>query len=167
MDFTRDENKMNQLFEAFVLNFYKREYPKWKVTSPKINWKLEAIDEESDLNFLPEMRTDITIDKGFEKVIIDTKYYRSTLNSFYGSESVKSENLYQIFSYLLNQRDGTSKTENATGILLYPTIKQDYDLEYKYQNHPIHIKTINLNMNWKRIEDRLKNIIEDKHIVSA
>ena len=73
---------------------------------------------------------------------------------------IKSANLYQLFSYLLNQEKEESKTVNATGILLYPTIEQDYDLKFQYNRHPIFIKTLNLNTNWRDIENRLKEIAE-------
>ena len=159
IDFTRDERKMNQLFEAFILNYYKRKNPQWKVSSKLMSWQFEAVNNETDKSYLPQMKTDITIDTGTDKIIMDAKYYRETLASYYNSEKVKSVNLYQLFSYLLNQRDGSEKTEKATGILLYPTINEDYDLDYKYQNHPIQIKTVNLNMNWRLIEERLNNII--------
>jgi 5-methylcytosine-specific restriction enzyme subunit McrC len=78
----------------------------------------------------------------------------------YDNEKIKSANLYQLFSYLLNQQDGSSKTQNAKGILLYPTIENDYNLNFKYYNHIIQIRTVNLNSNWKNISSRLKEIIE-------
>jgi 5-methylcytosine-specific restriction enzyme subunit McrC len=162
IDFTRDKRKMNQLFEAFILNYYKCEFPQWEVGSPHIKWQLDSVNKLEDLTFLPQMRTDVTIDKGTEKIIIDAKYYKETLASYHGSEKVISHNLYQLFSYLLNQRDGTLKTENATGMLLYPTTKDEHDLEYKYQDHIIQIKTVNLNRNWVLIEERLNDIVKSK-----
>lgn len=64
-----------------------------------------------------------------------------------------------ILDYLLNQEDGTVKNETAKGILLYPTIKKEYDLNYAYKKHPIEIKTLNLNTNWTEIASRLKSIL--------
>jgi 5-methylcytosine-specific restriction enzyme subunit McrC len=78
----------------------------------------------------------------------------------YNKERIKSHNLYQLFSYLLNQQDSSLKTQNATGILLYPTIEKEYNLNFKYINHDIQIRTINLNTNWKNISERLKEIIK-------
>ena len=43
---------------------------------------------------------------------------------------------------------------------LYPTIEKEYDLQFKYGNHNIHIRTLNLNTNWKNISSRLKDIIQ-------
>ena len=77
----------------------------------------------------------------------------------YGKEKVKSVNLYQLFSYLLNQRSEDPRSWHTTGMLIYPTTSQELNLAWQYHQHPIHIKTINLNMNWKNIEERLKEIV--------
>lgn len=157
-DFLRDERKMNQLFEAFLRNFYTIEQKEFKVRRENINWQFSANDNHN-LQFLPLMQTDITLENNQSKIIIDAKYYKETLKENYGQEKVSSANLYQLFSYLLNQRKDDTKTQTATGILIYPTIERDYDLQYQYQNHKIFIKTINLNSDWRTIETRLKNIV--------
>ena len=157
-DFTRDERKMNQLFEAFIRNFYKIEQNIYRVRSEIIKWDFETSDFQNS-QYLPQMKTDITLENNDSKIIIDAKYYRETMAINYGQEKVKSANLYQLFSYLLNQQTEEEKTIAATGILLYPTIENEYDLKFKYQSHDIHIKTINLNIGWKEIERRLKRIV--------
>ncbi len=158
-DFTRDERKMNQLFEAFIRNFYKIEQSKYNIVKKEtIYWQFKY-EERDGFQFVPKMETDITLENNSEKIIIDAKYYRETMVINYDKEKIKSNNLYQLFSYLLNQEDNTPKTENAKGILLYPTIEKDYDLQYKYKTHTIEIRTINLNANWKLISNRLKEII--------
>lgn len=158
-DFTRDENKMNQLYESFIRNFYKIEQKKYRsVKKEIINWQIET-DNES-LQYLPKMETDITLENEEEKIIIDAKYYRETMVINYDKERIKSANLYQLFSYLLNQENDSSRSKNAKGILLYPTIEREYNLFYKYKDHDIEIRTINLNSNWKNISARLKEIIE-------
>lgn len=166
-DFTRDDNKMNQLFEAFIRNFYKIEQQKYKtVKKETIRWQFDNTDNES-YQYLPQMETDITLENDSEKIIIDAKFYRETMTVNYDKERIKSANLYQLFSYLLNQQDGCSKTQNAKGILLYPTIETDYNLNFKYYNHNIQIRTVNLNSNWRKISSRLKEIIElDKEAIA-
>ncbi len=159
-DFTRDDNKMNQLFEAFIRNFYKIEQQKYKtVKKETIRWQFDNTDNES-YQYLPQMETDITLENDSEKIIIDAKFYRETMTVNYDKERIKSANLYQLFSYLLNQQDDSSKTQNAKGILLYPTIETDYNLNFKYYNHNIQIRTVNLNSNWRNISSRLKEIIK-------
>ena len=161
-DFTRDDNKMNQLFEGFIRNFYKIEQKKYNtVKKETIKWKFENTTSEN-YQYLPSMETDITLENDQEKIIIDAKFYRETMTINYEKEKIKSANLYQLFSYLLNQQDSNLKTHNATGILLYPTIETDYSLDFKYHEHKIQIRTINLNSNWKNISYRLKQIINVK-----
>jgi len=158
-DFTRDDKKMNQLFEAFIRNFYKIEQQKYKTVKKEIiKWQFENSDNDS-YQYLPQMETDITLENENEKIIIDAKFYRETMTVNYDKVKIKSTNLYQLFSYLLNQQDTNLKTLNATGILLYPTIETDYNLNFKYNGHKIQIRTINLNSNWKNISSRLKEII--------
>jgi 5-methylcytosine-specific restriction enzyme subunit McrC len=157
-DFTRDDNKMNQLFEAFIRNFYRIEQKKYKtVKKETIKWQFDNTDNES-YQYLPQMETDITLENEVEKIIIDAKFYRETMTINYDKERIKSANLYQLFSYLLNQQDNSTKTQTATGILLYPTIETDYDLNFKYNEHKIQIRTVNLNSNWRNISTRLKEI---------
>lgn len=158
-DFTRDDNKMNQLFEGFVRNFYKIEQKKfYAVKKETIKW-LFTDTVPGSYQYLPQMETDITLENDNEKIIIDAKFYRETMTVNYNKEKIKSSNLYQLFSYLLNQQDQSKKTLNAKGILLYPTIENEYDLQFKYNNHEIQIKTVNLNANWRNISARLKEII--------
>jgi len=158
MDFTRDEKKMALLFEAFVRNFYKLEQHTYSVSRERIKWQLKAKEDEHR-RFLPRMETDISLENEREKIIIDTKYYTQTLTSHYDTDKIYSANLYQLFSYLMNQKDQSGKSLSATGILLYPTIDREYDLEYQYEQHPIRIHTLNLNTHWTQISHRLKEII--------
>jgi 5-methylcytosine-specific restriction enzyme subunit McrC len=158
-DFTRDDKKMNQLFESFIRNFYKIEQQQYKTVKKEIiKWKFDNIDKDS-YHYLPQMETDITLENDNEKIIIDAKFYRETMTFNYDKEKIKSANLYQLFSYLINQQDTNIKTRNTTGILLYPTIETEYNLNYKFNTHKIQIRTINLNSNWKNISSRLKEII--------
>lgn len=156
IDFREDEKKMALLFENFVRNFYQIEQNTFKVKRENISWNFAPCKDDK---YLPGMHTDITLENHDQKIIIDTKYYKETLSKYYDSSKIKSENLYQLFSYLLHQRSEDPKTQNTKGILLYPTINEEYNLNYTYENHPVQIKTINLNTNWANIDARLKNII--------
>ncbi|MEM7535950.1 MAG: 5-methylcytosine-specific restriction endonuclease system specificity protein McrC [Chloroflexota bacterium] len=158
VDFTRDEQKMNQLFEAFLRNFYKREFPHWQVRGQHIKWQFQSLDEQHRL-FLPRMETDITIQAGEMKLIIDAKYYQKTMRTHYGGEKVYSQHLYQLFSYLMNQRGTEPATYTTKGMLVYPTVSKEHDLAYRYEEHDIFIKTVNLNAHWATIEHRLKEIV--------
>jgi len=159
VDFTRDQNKMNRLFEEFVRNFYKIECDNFpNVRRENIRWNFD--DDSVDLAYLPQMMTDITLENEHRKIIIDAKYYSDTLVVNFEKEKIRSSNLYQLFSYIVNQEDDTPKTMNACGILLYPTVQKDYDLEYSYGNHKIKLCTVNLNTDWTIISKRLLKIVD-------
>ncbi|MFC5284138.1 5-methylcytosine-specific restriction endonuclease system specificity protein McrC [Pedobacter alpinus] len=157
MDFTREEKAMARLFEAFVRNFYKVETD-FSVSSDSIKWQFKS-DNTEDLEMLPTMLTDITLQKGNQKIILDTKYYKEAFQTRYDKQKINSNNLYQLFSYLKNQETNSELTLNCQGILLYPSIQNDFVHSFKYENHRIRIMSINLNQDWQKIRTDLLKIV--------
>lgn len=151
-DFTKDERQMAKLFEAFVRNFYKIELRNFIVKREDLHWQLKSSLE--NVKFLPKMQTDITLINGNRKVIIDTKFYKETLQKNFNTQKINSENLFQLFTYLKNQNDPTCE-----GILLYPTVEHFLSLSYYYNSHQIRIETINLNQPWQKIHEDLLSLI--------
>jgi 5-methylcytosine-specific restriction enzyme subunit McrC len=160
-DFIRDDKAMARLFEAFIRNFYKRELSGYKVYSPKITWYADAIGD-SDLNLLPEMRTDIVLETINRKIVLDTKYYRDITTEYFGSKTFHSNNLYQVYSYLRNLEDDNTDIRNANseGLLLYPTVGNDYDQSFMISGHKVRFATIDLSKDWKDIDTRLRYLIQ-------
>lgn len=109
-----DDQKMHRLYERFILEYYKRHYPMFHVSAPKILW--DTHDE--GISFLPTMKTDVTIQYEDLTLIIDAKYYGKIMQTGqYGKSTLKSENIYQIFAYVKNlDKDNTGK---VSGALLY------------------------------------------------
>jgi len=67
------------------------------------------VHRKDDLDLLPTMQTDISVEAGERRVIIETKYYRETLAEYHGAEKLHAGNLYQLFSYVMNaQHDARS-----------------------------------------------------------
>lgn len=149
-DFLRDERQMARLFEEFIRNFYKIEMPEAKVFREDLRWKMAGETHQ----FLPKMQTDISIKINNRKLIIDAKYYKETLQKYYDSEKIHSQNLYQLFAYLKNQEN-----ELADGILIYPTVQKSLSLTYTHEGHTIRIETINLNQDWRGVKTDLLRII--------
>ena len=155
-DFIQDEKIMSRIFEEFVRNFYKRHLDKYKVSRSYISWKLKPVSERA-IDFLPRMETDITLISDENKIIIDTKYYRESLSQ---NDKIHSGNLYQLYAYLKNQEDLCDPLSmRCEGILLYPTMDTDFSHEYEQDDHRICIKTINLDQNWKKIEEDLLSVV--------
>lgn len=160
MDFTRDERQMNRLYEEFIFNYFTYEHTGWAVTRDYMRWNFSA-ENPDDLKYLPRMITDITLSSPTNKIIIDAKYYGKTVGIHYDAEKIHSHNLYQIFSYLINQENGRPREQAASGMLLYPTIEKEFDLKYRFREHDIYIKTLNLNASIPGIKARLDSIIEE------
>lgn len=159
-DFVRNEKAMAALFESFVKNFYAKEQSKYKVRREDIQWFAEPL-LESNLELLPKMQTDITLEALNHKIIIDTKYYKETLVTNYEKERFHSNNLYQIYAYVSNIEKNSSNPNNINceGMLLYPTVQKEVNATYQMGNHKMRIATVDLSKNWREIHSRLLEII--------
>ena len=152
------------VFEDFVRNFFRSEQTEFSVRSEIIKWHVTAAEPHS-ISYLPEMVTDISLRSPSRTIIIDTKYYRQTLSSNWGSEKIRSAHLYQLFAYLKNLEPRGGTDASAAGVLLYPTVGQNLDLHYVLGGHHVRIKTLDLNVHWKRIHAELLGIIGDAEFV--
>jgi 5-methylcytosine-specific restriction enzyme subunit McrC len=158
-DFTDNEPAMSRLFQKFVLNFYKREQRDFWVSAKKIAW-IDVQADERDRQFLPEMQTDVTLTSPERVVVIDTKYYASSLQvSQFGTATVHSANLYQILTYLRNPGKVSPEAPSIEGVLLYPVVQQHFDLCFCIHGHPVRIATVDLNQPWTGIRTRLLELI--------
>ena len=176
IDFTRDEENMNRLFERFLMNFCKQhcheEFPEVKRTNIEFQLSPYGMVFSQDSNeaarLLPTMQTDVTLYNPTtgRKTILDAKFYEKTLTSRFGQQGkIRREHLSQILSYVVSQEKAEEPhTLGTDGILVYPTVTEDYDVAYRYRNtdHTIRVSTINLNQDWQLIEARLKDIVERK-----
>lgn len=155
-----DEQRMCRLYEKFVYEYYKRHYPDLKVTAPYIQWATEDFDK----SFLPEMHTDIQIQRGNNVVIIDTKYYAHITKKRYDKNLLHSNNLYQIFTYVKNRDyEFCNVNHNVSGVLLYAATDEDIQPNVKCNIHGniISVRTLNLNLPFKEISCQLDRIISE------
>ena len=159
-DFLQDERKMAYLFEEFVRNFCKIETHNCTVSREDIFWEATPLDDHSAA-YLPKMTTDISITRNGSKAVIDTKYYRKALEKHYDQEKIHSTHLYQLHAYLTNLAAKGGVNRNCSGVLLYPTVDRDIQLNYiLHGRHKIMIRTLNLNQDWQLIHKDLIEILE-------
>ncbi|MDO5481317.1 MAG: 5-methylcytosine-specific restriction endonuclease system specificity protein McrC [Candidatus Saccharibacteria bacterium] len=160
-----DDQRMCNLYEHFILNFYRRHFPYLSPMPAHINWN----SDDGTTIFLPTMRTDITLTSGEKTLIIDAKYYESGIlksNTLFGdsSEKINSGNIYQIYSYVKNK--DTFHSGNVSGMLLYAKTddSEDLDLKYSLDGNTFYVKTLDLNQPFELIRARLiqiKNLIDN------
>jgi 5-methylcytosine-specific restriction enzyme subunit McrC len=145
------------------LEYYKKEFPQIKVSASQIPWQLD--DGISDM--LPIMQSDIMLEYGNKVLIIDAKYYNHNTQTRYDKNTLLSNNLYQIFTYVKNKEVQLSgKPHEVSGMLLYARTDDiiQPDNDYMMSGNKISVKTIDLNQNFKFIAEYLDNIVTNNFI---
>lgn len=152
------DERMERLFEKFVLEYYRRHHPDIKPRAAQIGWDL--IEEESAMSIIPIMQTDIMLTIGERTLIIDTKYYNQSLQSNFDKQKIHSNNLYQINTYVMEQ--DKDKTGMVDGMLLYAKTQEDIVLDdqmKKRTGNTIYFRTLDLNQDFQNISLQLDNIV--------
>ena len=159
-----DEQRISRLYEKFILEYYAQEFgeriKEFSSRAAQIPWQL---DDGYDA-LLPVMQTDITLTYGHQILIIDAKYYRRTIQTNYGVQTLHSGNLYQIFTYVKNKEAQLSGTGyKVSGMLLYAKTDEELvpDNIYLMSGNQISVKTLDLNHEFSEIEGQLKQIVKD------
>lgn len=153
-----DTQQMSHLYEKFILEYYKKEYPKLTVRAAQIPW---ALDNNSS-TMLPLMQSDITLSQGNKVLIIDAKYYAHTMQTRYNAHTIHSNHLYQIFTYVKNKNAMFGDTQHTvSGMLLYARTDETIqpDQVYQMSGNQISVKTLNLNCNFTEITQQLNSIV--------
>ena len=155
----RDRQRMAKVYEKFIRNFYKKEQRKYRVKGKNIKWQ-ELKGQKEDTPYIPEMRTDVSLTSDDQQIVIDAKFYLKAFKlNPHGQLKIRSSHLYQLYAYLNNLRCLSSTPSRLEGILLYPTVGTNFDLQFEIQSFPIRVLSINLNQEWSKIHDDLLSII--------
>ncbi|SHO44070.1 5-methylcytosine-specific restriction endonuclease system specificity protein McrC [Anaerocolumna xylanovorans] len=151
-----DEQQMHRLYEKFILEYYRKWFPMYKPASKQIPW---AVEGEED--FLPVMQSDIMLTDGDKTLIIDAKYYSKVMQKRYDKQTLHSNNMYQIFTYVKNQ--DRNMTGKAAGMLLYAKLEEDIYLhkDYRISGNKISVRTLDLGTEFKIIAEQLDKIVID------
>ena len=155
-----DDQRMHRLYEKFILEYYVKECPEVKATASRIPWALD----DNQRAVLPVMQSDIMLTKGNRVLIIDAKYYSHTMQSQYNAYTIKSDHLYQIFTYVKNKdaafRDAP---HTVSGLLLYARTDEliQPDNTYQMSGNKISVRTLDLNQEFSAIAAQLNAIAAD------
>ena len=160
MDFF-DEQRMSRLYEKFILEYYRREHPRLHASAPHIAWVLD----DNFSHGLPKMRSDVTLSAGGRLLIIDAKYYASTMQSNFDKRTVHSGNLYQIFAYVKNKQiafERAGESVEVSGMLLYAATGEDVqpDATYRMSGNRISATTLDLDRPFEEIRAQLDGIAD-------
>lgn len=152
-----DDAQMSQIYERFLLAYYKKEWPSLNARAAHIPW---ALDDGFD-TLLPVMRTDIMLHRENDVLILDAKYYGRTMQSYHNTRKIRSEHLYQIFAYVKNKEQAFgSLPHTVSGLVLYAATEESVQPNQTYQmsGNRISVSTLDLNMPFSLIAGRLDAI---------
>lgn len=155
------DEAMSTLYERFLREYFVLHHPELSPSAPLIDW---AIDDGGTfgLHQLPTMRTDLTLRRGANRLIIDAKYYGKSMqtNRFSAKSTVHSANLYQILTYVKNEDVG--QTGNVAGLLLYAQTdaRDQPELDVVMQGNRIGAQTLALNKPWPELQRQLESLID-------
>ena len=156
------DEHMEKLFERFVLAYYKEHHSDLRPAAKQIDWNHTEAPDETMIQFLPKMETDVVLTKGEKTLIIDTKYYGKSMIQSYSKETLRSAHLYQIFAYVKNM--DKANTGNVSGLLLYAKTQDEVFPEgapFVIGGNRIGAKTLDLNVDFDAIKSRLDRIADD------
>ena len=155
-----DAQRMERLFEKFILEYYVRECPRVAASAAQIPWALD----DGQGAMLPLMQSDITLRRGNDVLIIDAKYYAHTTQTRFDAHTLHSANLYQIFTYVKN-RDAAfgDAPHTVSGLLLYAATDEAIQPDARYQMHGnrISVRTLDLDRPFAEIAAQLDAIAEE------
>ena len=155
-----DEQRMNRLYEKFILEYYAKECPQVTTTASQIPWALD----DGIGTMLPVMQSDIMLTKDDTVLIIDAKYYTHTTQTQYDVHTLHSGNLYQIFTYVKNKDTGFGdKPHTVSGMLLYAATDEAIqpDNSYQMSGNKISVRTLDLNQEFSEIATQLNTIVDE------
>jgi 5-methylcytosine-specific restriction enzyme subunit McrC len=154
-----DEFRMSAVFEDFLRNFFQLHHTEYRVRSESPEWYVSQATE-ADLELLPRMVTDITLRHPDHTIIVDAKFYRKALAQSPYGERVRSQHLYQLVTYLQNERMRQDDT-NLSGMLIYPDVGRSLRLRYRLLGIPVLVATVDLGQDWHDIEIELHGLLDD------
>ncbi len=153
-----DDQEMSHLYEKFILNYYRMEHKELTARASQVPWALDSAGDD----VLPVMQTDVTLNCGNQVLIIDAKYYETTMQERF-KRTLRSGNLYQIFCYVKNKQIELGPgAPPVSGMLLYA--KTDETIVpnniYIMSGNTIEVRTLDLSGDFKSIRDQLDDIVE-------
>lgn len=156
-----DEQRMCRLYEKFILEYYRKEFPMITVSAVQIPWQLD----DGVGTMLPIMKSDITLTDGKKTLIIDAKYYQHMTQKHFDVRTLHSNNLYQIFAYVKNKDVGN--TGNVSGMLLYAKTDEMVlpDSVFQMSGNKISVRSLDLDCDFAHITGQLNSIVKEQFMI--
>ncbi|PRQ10398.1 hypothetical protein C1Y63_11755 [Corynebacterium sp. 13CS0277] len=166
LDWDLTEERLNVIFEKFVLKYFRIHHETLEVNAPHVDWHSKDGQKISTVNtMLPRMKTDAVLrsNESHRTLIIDTKFYKRSTQSHQGGNSkVISGHLYQIQSYVQHHAASTERPSGheVMGMLLYAQTESEQQpvLDVEILGHRIMARAVDLNQHYTKIFQQLDEI---------
>lgn len=150
---------MSSLYERFLLEYFTVHHPELSPRASGIGWDYDGASALG-VEQLPAMRTDVTLRRGRRSLIIDAKYYGSSMQvGRWGKATVHSANLYQVLAYVTNA--DTAGDGSVSGLLLYARTAADEQpaLDITLQSRRIGAQALDLSLPWPDVRAQLDAVV--------
>lgn len=160
-DFRDEYQRMWQVFEDFLREFYRREQDTYAVDAQgrRIHWHRTTRLEEPLHALVPRMEADVILEGPARRIVVDTKYYQTALQESWSTSKVRSGHLYQLLAYLRNREATAAEGPRHEGLLLYPRVDRDLAADFELEGFRIRAITIDLAQPWQRIHEGLLSLL--------
>lgn len=161
----REAMWVRRLFERAIGGFYDVVLSPsgWRVKcGGTMGWDIQQKTSGID-DVLPTMRTDIVLDhaSSARRIVIDTKFTSILTSGWYRKETLRSGYVYQIYAYLRSQVGrGDALADQASGLLLHPSVGKSVDETVTIQGHSIRFATVDLTSSPAEIRSQLLRVCE-------
>lgn len=155
------DDNMAKVYEKFILEYYRHHHPNLLPNPDAIKWNLDTDFANQVIVYLPKMQSDITLRRDGRILIIDAKYYSKNMQQQFDKNTLISNNLYQIFTYVKNEDKANSG--KVSGMLLYAKTNSDVIpvANFSTGGNRISVKTLNLDSDFSEIKRQLDTIVDE------
>lgn len=154
------DEQISAIYERFLLEYYRAHHPQLKAKASHVNWALSGCNQVG-INQLPLMRTDVTLRSPTHTLIVDAKFYSSSMQrSRWGKETLHSGHLYQLLSYVLNE--SARQPGRVSGLLLYAATNSDQqpDVDVTINGMRVGAKALDLSKPWACVQEQLESVLD-------
>ncbi len=153
------EKRMEKLYEDFIIEFYSCEQDTYSANRRGrwISWDDKGTPAHQR-TWIPAMEADVILEAPSRRIIMDAKYYREALGGRKGNK-LRSGHLYQLLAYLRNRESTEAPGPKHEGILLYPTVDSQVEIDVYLEGFSIQARSIDLGQDWHKIKDDMLAVI--------
>ena len=160
----RDDQHMARLFQDFLTTWFERHHDPTEfhsIGATMMRWPAEPLGPVDDLERLPAMLTDITLQGPLRTLIVDAKYYHDVLIARHedATKKIISAHLYQLHAYLTTWQHHHPTRPLPEGMLIYPTVCDPVDINLKIHGFQVRITTIDLAQPWPAIAKAMERLL--------